>query len=159
MLNRLFLVLSVLPALVGILSADASAQTLLDAKDPEAIRNIASGYGSALLTTDSQGDPKISGRIDGVAYSIFFYGCEDGENCKSIQFKAGWSGVGNFTAKTASEWNLKKRFGAAYLDSDGDPGLQWDVNLFAGVTINNIDDTFDWWSIVLKEFDKHLDAL
>ena len=152
-----FLVIAVLAALVGIFSTDAPAQTLIDAKDPEAIRNLASGYGSAMLTTDSDGDPKISGRIDGIAYSIYFYGCEDGENCKSIQFSAGWSGVRNFTAETASEWNRKKRFGSAF-SSNGDPVLAWDVNLFAGVTVKNIDDTFDWWSITLKDFAKYLEA-
>ena len=49
-----------------------AAQTLIDGSDPEQIVNAARGYGSAQLTTDSDGDPRIRGRIDGTIYVIFF---------------------------------------------------------------------------------------
>lgn len=148
------LIVSFLSALtaLAVFSLAASAQTLIDAKDPEVIRNLASGYGSATLTTTSDGEPKIVGRVDGIQYLIYFYGCEAQINCDSIQFSAAWLDVENFTAETASEWNLTRRIGKAFVDGDGDPWLQWDVNLVGGVSLTNIDDTIDWWIFTLKQF-------
>ncbi len=49
-------------------------------------------------------------------------------------------------------WNRDKRFGKAYLDDDGDPALEMNVNLRYGVSRKNFDDTVDFWRIVLKTF-------
>jgi hypothetical protein len=151
MQNLSSLFLSVLTVCVVILGTEASAQSLIDATDPDEIRNLASGYGSASLTTASDDTPMISGRIDGTAYSIYFYGCKDAKNCRSIQFSSSWQG--NVTTDAVSEWNRTKRFGSAYIESDGDTGLQWDVNLYAGVSRENLDDTIDWWRVTLKAFE------
>ncbi|MGT2467953.1 hypothetical protein ACVOMV_28700 [Mesorhizobium atlanticum] len=43
--------------------------------------NIARGFGSARMGKDDNGDPMIYGRVEGVKYVIYFYGCEDHENC------------------------------------------------------------------------------
>ena len=47
-------------------------------------------------------------------------------------------------------WNRDRRFGKAYIDADGDIAIEMDVNLWGGVTPKNLDDTFDWWRIVLE---------
>jgi hypothetical protein len=127
-----------------------SATDLLDGSDPEAILSIAQGYGSAMLDVDGVGDPKISGRIDGQAYTVFFYGCEGGQNCSSLQFTTWFVGV-RPAAEEVSAWNDENRFGTMYLDGDGDLAVDLDVNLFGGVTRKNLDDTFDWWRVVLDE--------
>jgi len=120
------------------------------------VRNIASGYGSATLREDNVGDPMISGRIDGVPYYVFFYGCDEGgESCRSIQFRAAWD-MDDFTQSSIRSWNQNKRFGKAYLDQDDDPTIEWDVNLFGGVSVRNLDDSFDWWAIVLKDFEVYI---
>lgn len=124
------------------------AGDLLDGSDPAAILSLAQGYGSAMLDVDSVGDPMITGRIDGQAYTVFFYGCEAGKNCSSIQFTTYFAEV-NPGAKAVSDWNDENRFGTLYLDRDGDLALDMDVNLFGGVTRKNLDDTFDWWRVVL----------
>ncbi len=112
--------------------------------------SIAQGYGSAMLDVDGVGDPKISGRIDGQAYTVFFYGCEGGQNCSSLQFTTWFVGV-RPAADAVSSWNDENRFGTLYLDGDGDLAVDLDVNLFGGVTRKNLDDTFDWWRVVLDE--------
>ncbi len=144
-------ILSLVAALA--LTAPAMAQSatdLLDGSDPEAILSIAQGYGSAMLDVDGVGDPKISGRIDGQAYTVFFYGCEGGQNCSSLQFTTWFVGV-RPAAEEVSTWNDENRFGTMYLDGDGDLAVDLDVNLFGGVTRKNLDDTFDWWRVVLDE--------
>lgn len=137
----------------AILSGQVAAQTaddLLDGSDPAAIMSIAQGYGSAMLDVDGVGDPMIEGRIDGQAYTVFFFGCEGGKNCSSIQLSTYFVGV-RPDAAAVSDWNDNNRFGTLYLDSDGDLAIDLDVNLFGGVTRRNLDDTFDWWRVVLDE--------
>ncbi|TYL49415.1 YbjN domain-containing protein [Marinomonas sp. IMCC 4694] len=129
------------------------AETLVSAKDPDSILNIARGFGYAQLETDSQGDPKISGRIDGVRYGIYFYGCNGGANCNDVQFATGWSGE-NVSLDDINEWNRTQRYGKAYLDGDGDPRLELVVNTAYGVTAKNFGDTLDWWSKVMKKFNQ-----
>jgi len=134
----------------------SSAQDLIDAQDPSEIQNLASGYGSARLTTDSVGDPLVRGRMDGKAYLIYFYGCTEGKNCRSISFATYWIGTQGVTREKIEEWNQSNRFGYAYLDSDGDPRLDMDVNLFGGVSGKNLDDTIDWWRVMMKKFDGYI---
>lgn len=128
------------------------AQSLIDSSDPETIAGIARGYGSATVQTDSEGDPQILGRIGGTRYLVNFYGCVNGANCTTIQFRASWNNPGNVTVDDMNAWNQDKRFGKAYLDFNNDPVIEWDVNLFGGVSARNLDDTFDWWKIVLENF-------
>ena len=110
---------------VSLLSGpQVSAQELMDAKKPQAILEIAKGFGSAKLGTDAEGDPLITGRIKGTKYGIYFYGCNSkGEECDDIQFNAAWSGV-KASLEDVNRWNAEKRYGKAYIDSEGDPVIQ-----------------------------------
>jgi len=130
---------------------EAQAQSLITAANPQAILDIARGYGSAELSTDSENDPLIKGRIDGTSYHVFFYGCSNGRNCKTIDFHAAWSS-NRVNLRDVNEWNRTKRFVNAYLDSDDDPNLEMSVNLDSGVSRGNLDDTFDRWTVTLKQF-------
>lgn len=133
-------------------AAPLAAQTMITGNDIDEIVNLARGYGSAVKEADSQGDPKISGRINGISYVVLFYGCTNNTDCTSIQFQAAWANPGHVTADMLNEWNRDKRFGKAYLDDENDPVIEWDVNLFGGVSARNMDDTIDWWKLVLTTF-------
>src|SRR5262249_26440469 len=113
-----------------IMSGAAMAKTnLIDATDPSKILAIAKGFGLADLGKDKQGDTRISGRMDGVRYGILFYGCQRAINCKSIQFYAGFEMREKPSAEKMNEFNRKYRFVRTYLDDDGDPAIELDVNL------------------------------
>jgi hypothetical protein len=133
-------------------TAPTFAQTIIQGSDVEAIVNIARGHGAANLETDAVGDPFIRGRIDGVIYVVNFYGCTNGQDCTTIQFRGAWAPTGSVTLESLNDWNRDIRFGKAYLDAEGAPTIEWDVNLFGGVTATNLDDTFDWWKIILTKF-------
>lgn len=133
-------------------ASKAHGQTMIDGSNVEAIANIARGYGSATIQTDGAGDPNIVGRIDGTQYVINFYGCTGGKDCTTIQFRASWRNSGNVTLADMNAWNQEKRFGKAYLDEGNAPNVEWDVNLLGGVSVQNLDDTFDWWKIVMQSF-------
>lgn len=140
-------------ALLSAAAGPAFADALIDATKPERLHEIARGFGSAELDKDSQGDPRITGRIEGTKYGIYFYGCVKGADCDDIQFSASWSGP-KVSLEKINDWNRTKRFGKAYLDKDGDPNLEMEVNLDYGVSAKNIEDSFNWWTKALKEYKK-----
>ena len=148
----------VVSATLALTSAPAAAQTLVDGSDPELVRSLISGFGSAVAETDSIGDPKIVGRIDGTRFHVYFYGCDDDHrNCRSVQFYAGWTGA-DVSVDVLNGWNRDNRFGKAYLTPDGAVALEMDVNLDFGVSELNFDDTVDYWVIVLRNFRENVMA-
>lgn len=128
----------------------AAAQDLVTAADPDSVLEVAKGFGSAELDTDGQGDPLIRGRIEGRQYSVYFYGCENNANCTTLQFWTYIPKTETLTLDAVNEWNSNKRFSTAFIDKDGDVGITYDVNLYGGVSQTNLDDTFDWWRVIMQ---------
>lgn len=134
------------------LAATVSGQAAnVDASDPAVILNLAKGFGSGTLDKDDGGDPMIKGRINGIGYVIFFFGCTDNKACQSISFYAGWD-MNTVTPAQIADWNLNKRFAKAYLDKEGQPAISMDVNLQGGVTTANFEDNIDWWQTLMAGF-------
>jgi hypothetical protein len=115
---------------------------LITFADPDVILDIAKGYGSANLEKDSDGNPQIAGRLEGVKYWVYFYGCTNGANCRSIQFSTGYTDP--FTAAKANEWNYQYRYVKAY-ESKGS-NFRMDVDFQGGISHDNLDAQFDTWS-------------
>lgn len=131
----------------------AVGQELLTAGDTGKVLDIAKGFGSAELEKDSDGDPKISGRMEGIKYVVLFYGCTDGKDCQTIQFYAGWkTDDGDVTIDELNAWNRDNRFSKAYIDGDGDPAIEMDVSLERGVSSGNLDEWFSWWKTSVTGF-------
>ena len=147
--------LAIMAGMTAIISTATAtyATEIISAENPEAILNIAKGFGSAKLEKDPGGDPLITGRIEGKVYIIVFDGCENGKKCDDIHFGAAWSGK-KVSLNDINRWNRDKKFGTALLDTDGDPVLRMFVNIDFGVTEKNLEDTFDWWSKALSVFKK-----
>ncbi|MEL7312534.1 MAG: YbjN domain-containing protein [Pseudomonadota bacterium] len=143
--------LALFALLLSLASPALFADDLIDATDPDAVLNVARGFGSARLSEDGIGDPLISGRIKGEKYKLFFYMCEDNKNCKDVQFWSGWTGT-DVTLQDVNRWNNEKRFGKAYIDDEGDPILTYVINLNGGVSYENLEDSFDWWQTMLSSF-------
>ena len=141
----------------AILAAPAAhAEEMIDATDPTGVLAIARNYGDAALTTDSLGDPLIEGLIDGKEYRLYFYDCSENRDCNSLMFSAAWEAEG-LTDAMMADWNREKRFGKAYLDEDSRAMVEMNANLYGGVTRVNLDDTTDWWRLVLAEFSDYYD--
>lgn len=126
--------------------------------DPDVVMTLLQDYGLKVTKdTDSVGDPLLSTRIEGTNFDIYFYSCDEGP-CQSIQFSAGFDLDQPMSAGKINEWNRDKRFGKAYLDDDGDPYIEYDINLdFDGVGAKNFDDTIDLWRVVLADFRDFID--
>lgn len=128
----------------------AQAQELVLA-NPEAIRDIARGYGSASLDTSDQGAPMITGRADGRAYAIFFDNCPDGTGCLDMRLFAVFPG-NKATLEVLNDWNREKRWGKAYADGDLDAAIELDVNMSSGVPYGTVDQTIAIWVETVKNF-------
>lgn len=147
---------SVAVAALFVISAPyVQAVELLDATDPAKVMEVAKGYGKATLGEDGDGDPKIEGKMNGLSYQVLFYGCNEHKNCKDIQMVAQWSDP--ISLAKVNEFNSTKRFGTAYLSSDGKKcGIKMSLTLDGGVSVKNLDETFDWWGVTMKSFSEHI---
>ena len=139
-------------ALAGAVSAArAEDGEILQQPDPAAILEIAKGFGSARMEKDDNGDPMIAGRIEGVKYLIYFYGCEDHANCKSLQFSTGYTDP--LSADQANAWNSKYRWVKAY--SGEGSNFKMDVSFAGGITRANLEEQFSNWGAMsgnIKDF-------
>ena len=129
------------------------------ATDPQSLVAALQGAGyKAALGKDNTGDPKITSATSGANFTINFYGCTKNVSCKTITFYAGWSGT-KATVEMMNEWNKAKRFSRAYIDKDGDPVLELDVDLDdGGMSSALFIDNVEFWESVVGDFKKHIDA-
>ena len=135
----------------------ALAQTI-DATNPAKLASVIQDVGyRATLDVDGAGDPMIRSKAGGTDFQIYFYGCDDGAECKWLLFKVGYDLPGGTTLATVNQWNANTLFGRAYLDDEDDPWLEMGVTLDGGVTQQNFADVVDWWDVVRREFEEHID--
>jgi len=137
----------------------AADSALLDGNSSDAILNLMRGYGSATLGTQNDGTPKILGKIDGQPYTIYFSSCDakTHADCQDLDFYAGYLGV-KPSLERINAWNRDTRFGRAYLDNDGDAGMDMDVNTDKGVSADNMDSTLALWAQLVKKFTAYVAA-
>ena len=74
----------------------------------------------------------------------------------TMQLHAGFKLKERVTLSRINEWNKTKRFAKAYLDRDGDPVLEADIELTGGITEKNVKEWFKTYVVCLKAFQKHL---
>jgi len=141
-------------ALALALTMSAAAQNLTGA-DVDEILNAARGYGAATLTTQSNGDPQITGKTEGITYQIYFRNCTDNKNCEDLNFYLGFLDV-KPTLETINDWNLNKRFSRAYLDQDRDACVEMDLDLVKGVSADYLDSQVGLWTLVVGQFATHV---
>lgn len=156
-------------ALTAIMAVPADAQmssrTNRDAPASSAmlsgnVAQVASAMADAGYPTErtatSDGTPKLDGKIDGWTYSVYFYGC-NGDDCNAVQFAAGFDEDQPMKYDIINDWNTNNRFGRAYLDAEGDPWVEMDINMEGdGVSLTNFNESLAYWDTVLKAFTKHI---
>lgn len=129
----------------------------VDATDPAKLAAVIQQLGyRAVLDKDGVGDPLIRSAAAGVDFVIYFYGCENAARCRSVLFKVGFDLAQGAALESIEAWNEKTLFGRAYIDDEADPWLEMSVNLFGGVSRENFEDTYDWWEVILEDFEKHI---
>lgn len=141
-------------ALALALTISAQAQTITGA-DTDEILNAARGYGSATLSEQSNGDPQITGKINGITYQVYFRNCTNGKDCEDLNFYLGFLDL-KPTLEVINDWNFNKRFSRAYLDQDKDACVEMDLDLVKGVSPEYLDSQFALWNMVVGQFSEHV---
>ena len=140
-------------AMTFAMTVTAYAQDLT-ASNVDDILNAARGYGSATLTTQSNGDPQITGKTDGITYQIYFRNCTDNKNCEDLNFYLGFLDL-KPTLEVINDWNMNKRFSRAYLDQDQDACVEMDLDMVKGVSAEYLDSQIGLWTLVVGQFADH----
>lgn len=122
------------------------------AADPEGIaaKMREDGY-QAKLTKARDGDPMIESGASGYNFTVQFYDCTDGADCKSLQFLVIFKDDGTNTPDLANRWNKAKRFVQMAARDDGSLSVSYDVTTLGGLTPKNFSDVLDWWSVMLSQ--------
>lgn len=144
-----------LVAALAALPATAPAQVL---GDPEVMGLLMQEHGLPVShATHPDGTPELHSRVDGLQFRILFYAC-DPRPCETIQFTTGFDLERRMPAARINDWNRERRFGKAFVDAEGDPFVEMDVNMYGdGVGRRNFEDTLDIWRQVLNDFRGYID--
>jgi hypothetical protein len=89
------------------------------------------GYRADVPTT---GSPRILTGMSGYKVAIFLYSCDGDNGCGSMEFSSSFTKSAKMTLSIVNKWNQEKRYAKAYLDTDGDLNLEYDVSFAGGVT-------------------------
>jgi hypothetical protein len=129
---------------------------MFDASDPEGLARfmVEAGY-TAEARAAPRGDPLIRGRLSNSDYSIQFYECEAGAFCNSVQFLAQSRQPAGLSFEQVNAFNARWRYVRLSI-AEGQVRLQMDVNLDAGVTADNFEDTLDIWRQLLEVFERDI---
>jgi len=138
-------------------SLPAKAENLL-ASDPSSILAVMQSEGYiATLGRDDQGDPMIESRLSDSEFKVYFYGCDAGRDCLSVQLSAGYDLDAPTTAGLVNEWNRDNRYSRAFIDDEGDPFLRIDVKMQKdGNGVQNFIETLDIWRRLVEDFERYI---
>jgi hypothetical protein len=137
------------------MTVPAQAQNVR-AQDPSGIASALqeAGY-MAKLGTDKVGDPMITSATNGTTFQVFFYNCTDHRDCATVQFHSGYDLETAPSLTEINQYNQSQRFGRAFLDKEGDPILEMDVDLDdGGLSPALFIDNVEFWTTVLKTFEQ-----
>lgn len=145
---------------IGLLAASPALAQQVTAKDPQSVARalLASGY-QAEMKKDGEGDPMIMSASSGTKFGVFFYNCTNHANCATVQFHAGFdTDPGKAPSlEKINAWNRTQRFGRAYLDNEGDPVIEMDIDLDdGGMSQPLFLDNLEFWVSVLAQFEKEI---
>lgn len=114
------------------------------------------GYKAKLEATKS-GRPVLRSSSSGKEWSIIFYGCNDGQSCTSLQFYTSYDLDNSISLEKINEYQKGSRFVKIWLDDELDPIVELDINLYGGVTKENILDWLGLWEASISKFEKFID--
>ena len=119
-------------------AAHAGSAGVFDTLSMESVATAlkSEGYAAELIPGEDGGDDSVLGKMNGFKSHIIPY--DDGH---SIQFYVCFSGT-SATLEKVNEWNRSKRFSRSYLDSEGDPCLELDLDLAGGIARDRLIDYF-----------------
>jgi hypothetical protein len=108
------------------------------------------GYRAEVVFVDSK--PRIRTGMSGYNVTIYLYSCEEDSGCGSITFYAGFTKTAQNTLSLANKWNQEKRYVKAYIDTDGDLAMEYDVSFFGGATSDTFKQSANMFENLLASY-------
>ena len=108
------------------------------------------GYAVKFITGDS-GKRHIETNTQGFPLNIVPGDC-NGERCASLEFGSGFATHGKFDVSQLNSWNYDNRWCRAFYDSENDPWLKMNIDLWPGGTYESLKDRFATWNRTLGRF-------
>jgi len=129
------------------------------ATDAESVMEFFRGEGfEPTVEIDNVGDPLVTVDYYGSEFSVYYYGCEDGNNCDAIQFFSGYRTEGSVRLAMINEWNTDNRFARAYISDSGSARIEHDVYLGqSGMTSDDFAGLLGRWTRAVKNFEEFID--
>lgn len=152
----LFLGLFALGHTVPAQAAESRVDAVFSQMGPAEVEALLKAQGFAVEShTTESGAPVTTFKLSGYNVSMYYYGCNAG-NCASLQLYAGFKLPTKLTADKMNEWNRGKRFSRAYLNTEGNPSLESDLDLEGGVSMANVKSFIETFRLSLDSFAKHV---
>jgi hypothetical protein len=115
---------------IGLPGAHAAAvHDVVDTISVDDLAELMEGEGYAVEVNNER---FVQWKIDGYRCQVFV-----ADDSQAVQFHISFAD-GSATLKKVNHWNASKRFSRTYLDDDGDPHLELDLDLAGGVTHDRI---------------------
>lgn len=129
------------------------------AQGPDSIARFFRDEGASVeVTEDNVGDPKLRVEYYGTDFVIYYYGCDNGRNCDSIQFFSGYKTEGSVRIARVNEWNADNRFARAYISDSGSARIEHDVYLGRnGMTADDFASMVSRWTGQVQDFEEFID--
>jgi hypothetical protein len=154
--SMLRIALIVLSLVAVVPAAQAQRSELVDGDSTRSILDIARGFGSADMDRRGDKDPAISGRMEGLKYSVLFSGCQRGRDCKFIQLIASFELPKGYSDRDMNDWNKKRLFGKAFINDNRDAVISMNFTVYGGVTRANFSENMAQFKVFLREFNEFL---
>lgn len=112
------------------------------------------GYRAEIIREGDQA--RVSSAASGYNFEVYFFGCDDeGDNCKTVQFYSAFAPEKKPSLKAMNDYAAKNRWGRIYLDDDGDPCIEMDIDLEdGGMSADLFKDNLEYWEAVLAAYAK-----
>jgi Putative bacterial sensory transduction regulator len=148
--DRLLFVLAA--ALSAALAGPAMARNVT--ADISQIAALLKSKGETLEIKSAADDPYIRVTGEGYDYSIFAYGCDDKDaNCKSVQFYAAFNPKVSPELQAMNDYARDNRWGRIFLDKEGDPAIEFDVDLEKGGMSEALFlDNVAYWEAIIDKY-------
>jgi hypothetical protein len=137
-------------------AAVPAAAEMITANDPAKIAALLKEKGYRAEIIEGEDTTYVRSADSGVPVTIFFLNCE-AKKCSTIQFYTGFSDRKNVSLERINDWNKNRRFARAYIDNDGDPVIEMDVDMdHQGIARENFYANLDIFLASIPKFKEHL---
>jgi hypothetical protein len=99
----------------------------------------------------------VATAMEGFKVRVYFYSCNDKNECGSINFETTFTKNPKFTAAWVNKWNAEKRYTKLYIDpSDESLCFDFDIYVYGGVTSETIKDAVTLYDSALGDLAKSM---